>query len=145
MRISDWSSDVCSSDLYSKGLNVNLPATLAGAGSFALSILNAGYLLDIELSALQTEGRGEVISNPRVVTSNQKEAVITQGREIGYVTVTGGQSNNVPTVQFKEALLQLNVTPSLTNDARVFLNMFVTKNEPAQPSHQGDFCYATPT
>src|SRR3546814_13087881 len=100
MRISDWSSDVCSSDL-SKGLNVNLPATLAGAGSFALPILNAGYLLDIELLALQTEGRGEVISNPRVVTSNQKEAVITQGREIGYVTVTGGQSNNVPTGQFK--------------------------------------------
>src|SRR3546814_6007791 len=50
------------SDAYSKGLNVNLPATLAGAGSFALSILNAGYLLDIELSALQTEGRGEVRS-----------------------------------------------------------------------------------
>ncbi len=113
---------------YEKGLNVNLPAA-AGAGAFALSILNAGYLLDIELSALQTEGRGEVISNPRVVTSNQKEAVITQGREIGYLTVTGGQSNNVPTVQFKEALLQLKVTPTITNDGRVFLNMFVTKNE----------------
>ena len=114
---------------YGKGLNVNLPSSLAGAGSFALSILNAGYLLDVELSALQTEGRGEVISNPRVVTSNQKEAVITQGREIGYITVTGGQSNNVPTVQFKEALLQLKVTPTITNDGRVFLNMFVTKNE----------------
>jgi type IV pilus assembly protein PilQ len=111
-----------------RGLNFNLPAA-AGAGSFALSILNAGYLLDVELSALQTEGRGEVISNPRVVTSNQKEAVITQGREIGYLTVTGGQSNNVPTVQFKEALLQLKVTPTITNDGRVFLNMAVTKNE----------------
>ncbi len=113
---------------FGGGLNVNLPAG-AGAGAFALSILNAGYLLDLELSALQTEGRGEVISNPRVVTSNQKEAVITQGREIGYLTVTGGQSNNVPTVQFKEALLQLKVTPTITNDGRVFLNMFVTKNE----------------
>ena len=129
------------SDAYSKGLNVNLPATLAGAGSFALSILNAGYLLDIELSALQTEGRGEVISNPRVVTSNQKEAVITQGREIGYVTVTGGQSNNVPTVQFKEALLQLKVTPTITNDGRVFLNMFVTKNEQDGRIDLGDFGY----
>jgi type IV pilus assembly protein PilQ len=123
------------------GLNVNLPATLAGAGSFALSILNAGYLLDIELSALQTEGRGEVISNPRVVTSNQKEAVITQGREIGYITVTGGQSNNVPTVQFKEALLQLKVTPTITNDGRVFLNMFVTKNEQDGTVDLGDFGY----
>ena len=129
------------SDAYDKGLNVNLPATLAGAGSFALSILNAGYLLDIELSALQTEGRGEVISNPRVVTSNQKEAVITQGREIGYVTVTGGQSNNVPTVQFKEALLQLKVTPTITNDGRVFLNMFVTKNEQDGRIDLGDFGY----
>lgn len=129
------------SDAYEHGLNVNLPATLAGAGSFALSILNAGYLLDIELSALQTEGRGEVISNPRVVTSNQKEAVITQGREIGYVTVTGGQSNNVPTVQFKEALLQLKVTPTITNDGRVFLNMFVTKNEQEGRVDLGDYGY----
>lgn len=131
------------SDNYSRGenLSVNLPATLTGAGSFALSILNAGYLLDIELSALQTEGRGEVISNPRVVTSNQKEAVITQGREIGYVTVTGGQSNNVPTVQFKEALLQLKVTPTITNDGRVFLNMFVTKNEEEGRVDLGPFGY----
>ncbi len=112
-----------------RGLNVNLPSGSSNAGALALSILNAGYLLDVELSALQTEGRGEVISNPRVVTSNQKEAVITQGREIGYLTVTGGQSNNVPTVQFKEALLQLKVTPTITNDGRVFLNMMVTKNE----------------
>jgi len=126
---------------YGHDLNVNLPSTLAGAGAFALSILNAGYLLDIELSALQTEGRGEVISNPRVVTSNQKEAVITQGREIGYVTVTGGQSNNVPTVQFKEALLQLKVTPTITNDGRVFLNMFVTKNEQDGRVDLGDFGY----
>ncbi|HZW18512.1 MAG TPA: type IV pilus secretin PilQ family protein [Luteimonas sp.] len=131
------------SEGYSRegGPSINLPSTLAGAGSFALSILNAGYLLDIELSALQTEGRGEVISNPRVVTSNQKEAVITQGREIGYVTVTGGQSNNVPTVQFKEALLQLKVTPTITNDGRVFLNMFVTKNEQDGRVDLGDFGY----
>ncbi|MGH8031377.1 MAG: type IV pilus secretin PilQ [Luteimonas sp.] len=112
-----------------RGLNFNLPAASQGAGALALSIINAGYLLDIELSALQTEGRGEVISNPRVVTSNQKEAVIRQGREIGYLTVTGGQSNNVPTVQFKDAFLELKVTPTITNDGRVFLNMAVKKDE----------------
>src|SRR3546814_13553238 len=116
------------SDAYSKGLNVNLPATRAGTSSFALSILNAGYLLDIELSALQTEGRGEVISNPRVVTSNQKEPVITQGREIGYVTVTGGKNTNVPTVQFDDALRKLKDTPTLTNTGRHSLNMSMTKN-----------------
>ncbi len=69
-----------------RGLNFNLPSALAGAGSLALSILNAGYALDLELSALQTEGRGEIISNPRIVTSNQKEALIKQGDQIGYIT-----------------------------------------------------------
>ncbi|MBS0460684.1 MAG: type IV pilus secretin PilQ [Proteobacteria bacterium] len=114
-----------------RGLMTNLPAALSGTspGSLALSILNAGYLLDVELSAIQTQGRGEVISNPRIVTSNQKEAVIRQGKEIGYLTVSGGQGGNVPTVQFKEALLELKVTPTITNDGRVFLNMGVKKDE----------------
>ena len=114
-----------------RGLMSNLPAALIGAnaGSMALSILNAGYLLDIELSAIQTQGRAEVISNPRIVTSNQKESVIRQGKEIGYLTVSGGQGGNVPTVQFKEALLELKVTPTITNDGRVFLNLNVKKDE----------------
>src|SRR6478735_5166829 len=116
------------------GLNFNLPATLPGAGSFALSILNAGYALDVELSALQTEGRGEVISNPRVVTSNQKEALIKQGQEVGYLTLTGAGTaggTQVPQVQFKEAVLQMKVTPTITADGRVFLNMDVIKDEVA--------------
>jgi type IV pilus assembly protein PilQ len=111
-----------------RGLNTNLPV-VNPAGSLALSIFNAGYLLDVELSALQQEGRGEVISNPRVVTSNQKEAIIKQGQEVGYLTVTGGQSNNVPTVQFKDVLLELKVTPTITHDGRVFLNMAIKKDE----------------
>ncbi len=114
-----------------RGLMSSLPAILSGAspGSLALSILNAGYALDVELSAIQQQGRGEVISNPRIVTSNQKEAVIRQGKEIGYLTVSGGQGGNVPTVQFKEALLELKVTPTITNDGRVFLDMGVKKDE----------------
>ena len=114
-----------------RGLMSNLPAAITGAnaGSLALSILNAGYLLDVELSAIQTQGRAEVISNPRIVTSNQKESVIKQGKEIGYLTVSGGQGGNVPTVNFKEALLELKVTPTITNDGRVFLNLGVKKDE----------------
>ena len=113
-----------------RGLMSNLPATLnSPAGSLALSILNAGYALDVELSAIQEQGRGEVISNPRIVTSSQKEAVIRQGKEIGYLTVTGGQSGSIPTVAFKEALLELKVTPTITNDGRVFLNLAVKKDE----------------
>ncbi|MFL6592401.1 MAG: type IV pilus secretin PilQ [Luteimonas sp.] len=113
------------------GLNFSQPSTLINAGSLALSLLNGGYALDLELSALQTEGRGEVISNPRIVTSNQKEAVIRQGQEVPYLTITGsaGGASQVPQVQFKEALLELKVTPTITNDGRVFLNMNVKKDE----------------
>ncbi len=114
------------------GLNWNLPvAAASNPGSLALSILNAGYLLDVELSAMQQESRGEVISNPRVVTTNQREAVIKQGKEIGYVTITGGSAGQAatPNVQFKEVLLELKVTPTITNDNRVFLNMAVKKDE----------------
>jgi len=113
-----------------RGLITNLPSTLAGgSGSLALSILNAGHMLDVELSAMQTEGRGEIISNPRIVTSNQKEAVIKQGDQIGYLTTTGGQQGNLPNVQFKDAILQLKVTPTITADGRVFLNMDVQKDD----------------
>lgn len=112
-----------------RGLITNLPTTLGGGGALALSILNAGQLLDVELSAMQTEGRGEIISNPRIVTSNQKEAVIKQGDQIGYLTTTGGQQGNLPSVQFKDAILQLKVTPTITADGRVFLNMDVQKDD----------------
>jgi len=116
--------------VLTRGLIFNQPSTLVGAGSLALSILNGGYALDVELSALQTEGRGEVISNPRIVTSNQKEAVIRQGQEVPYLTITGGAGGSqIPQVQFKEALLELKVTPTITNDGRVFLNMNVKKDE----------------
>ena len=116
-----------------RGLNWNLPvASTSNPGSLALSILNAGYLLDVELSAMQEESRGEVISNPRVVTTNQREALIKQGKEIGYVTISGGGAAGgaqTPNVQFKEVVLELKVTPTITDDNRVFLNMAVKKDE----------------
>ncbi len=110
----------------------------AGAGSLALTILGNYVNWDLEISALQQEGRGEVVSNPRVVTSNQKEAVIRQGQEIGYLTVTGGQSNSIPTVEFKDVLLELKVTPTITNDGRVFLNMALKKDEVSDYISIGD-------
>ncbi len=114
-----------------RSLMWDLPAASTNnPGSLALSILNAGYLLDIELSAMQEEARGEVISNPRVVTTNQREASIKQGREIGYVTLSqGGTGGSQANVQFKEVLLELKVTPTITDDNRVFLNMSVKKDE----------------
>nr|WP_307548938.1 type IV pilus secretin PilQ family protein [Xanthomonas sacchari] len=116
------------------GLNFNMPAgtfTNGTPGAIAYTLLGANFSLDMELSALQEEGRGEVLSNPRIVTSNQREAVIRQGKEIGYVTVTGGTGGTAatPNVQFKEVLLELKVTPTITDDNRIFLNMNVKKDE----------------
>lgn len=113
------------------GLNVNLPVT-DPAGSIGYTLLGANFSIDVELSALQREGRGEVISNPRVLTSNQREAVIRQGQEVGYVTLTGvgtGGGQALPNVQFKDVLLELKVTPTITNDNRVFLALNVKKDE----------------
>lgn len=111
--------------------NVNLP-TSTTAGSLGLAILGANYLVDLELQAAQTEGRGEVISSPRVITANQQEAVIRQGQQIGYVTFQnstgGGAGSGTATVQFKDAVLELKVTPTITADNRVYLQINVKKD-----------------
>ena len=117
-----------------RGLNVNLPAGAFTSGtpaSLAYTLLGANFNLDLELSALQEEGRGEVISNPRIITANQREGYIRQGKEIGYVTITGGTAGvaATPNVQFKDVLLELKVTPTITNDGRVFLNLNIKKDE----------------
>ncbi|WP_448096252.1 type IV pilus secretin PilQ [Luteibacter yeojuensis] len=125
------------------GYNVNLPVSNP-AGSIGLAILGANYLVDLELSAAQTEGRSEVISSPRVITANQQEAVIKQGTQIGYVTYqassTGGGASNA-TVQFKDAVLELRVTPTITADSRVYLKINVKKDALAgnTPSPGGGF------
>ena len=138
--INDGESDIIPAHLWPSRLNFSNPADRTlGAGALALTILGNTINWDLEISALQQEGRGEVISNPRIVTSNQREAVIRQGQEVGYLTVTGGQSNNVPTVQFKEVLLELKVTPTITNDGRVFLAMEITKDEISGFTDMGAF------
>lgn len=112
------------------GLQSNFPV-VGSPGSVALSILRGSHALDLELTAMQTEGRGDVLSNPRVITSNQKEAVIEQGDEIGYVTISGGTGGAAatPNVQFKDVLLQLKVTPTITNDNRVYMTLEIHKDE----------------
>jgi len=110
------------------GPSANLPVNTA-AGALGLTILGNTINWDAELTAMQTEGRGEVLSNPRIITSNQKEARISQGEEIGYLTVTGGQSNTIPQVEFKNVLLELKVTPTITADGRVYLNLSLNKDE----------------
>ncbi len=109
--------------------NVNLPAALSGAGSIglALSRLPFGTLLDLELSAAQTEGRSETISSPRVITSNQSKALIETGTEIPYQRAS---SSGATTVAFKKAVLSLEVTPQITPDDRIIMDLKVNKDSP---------------
>jgi type IV pilus assembly protein PilQ len=109
-------------------LGVNLPVQNA-AGAIGFAILSADYLIDLELSALQSEGRGELVSSPRVITANQREASIKQGDEIGYITTTGTGTAAQITTEFKEIVLELLVTPTITQDDRVYLTLKVKKDE----------------
>ncbi|MEL7022459.1 MAG: type IV pilus secretin PilQ [Pseudomonadota bacterium] len=106
--------------------NVNIPVTGASpAGQFALAILDSDYLVDLELSALQAEGRGEIVSSPRVVTANQKEAVIKQGVEIPFQQAA---ASGATAVAFKEAVLSLTVTPQITPDGNISMDLRVSQD-----------------
>ena len=106
--------------------NVNLPATgTANPAGLAVGFLVNNSLLDMELSALQLEGKGELISNPRVITANQKEAYIEQGTEIPY---SQASSSGATAIQFKKAVLSLKVTPQITPDDRIILDLNVNKD-----------------
>ncbi len=104
--------------------NVNLPIA-SPAGQFALAILDSDFLVDLELTALQAEGDGQIISTPRIITANQKEGRIEQGVEVPYQE---SSSSGATTTQFKEAVLSLTVTPQVTPDNSIIMDLFVTKD-----------------
>ncbi|HEV2228900.1 MAG TPA: type IV pilus secretin PilQ [Steroidobacteraceae bacterium] len=101
--------------------NVNLPVPNP-AGTFALSVLGNNFLVDLELSAAQAETQANIISSPRVITANQKQATIQQGVEIPYQQ---SASSGATTIQFKDAVLSLKVTPQITPDNRIILDLDV--------------------
>lgn len=108
------------------GFNVNLPvANPAGSLGLSFARLADGIIIDMELSALETENRGEVVASPKVITANQKEAFIKAGEEIPYLQ---GGSSGASNIQFKEAVLLLKVTPQITPDGRVFLDLNITQD-----------------
>ncbi len=118
--------------------NVNMPVNNP-AGRIALAILDFDdFLIDLELSAAQAEGTGKIVSAPRVITANQREAVIEQGVEIPYQE---SASSGATTTQFKKAVLSLKVTPQITPDDRVILDLEVNKDSVGQlvPSATGGF------
>ena len=110
-----------------EALMVNLPAAApSGAVNFLLGKVGS-YLLQLELSAMQREGRGEIVSSPRVITSDQNEATIKVGQEIPYQE---SSSSGRTSVAFKEAVLQLKVTPHITPDDRIIMDLEVNKDNP---------------
>ncbi|MCK4951470.1 MAG: type IV pilus secretin PilQ family protein, partial [Gammaproteobacteria bacterium] len=112
------------------GLIVDFGAVPSGgnAAKIAMSVGRIGaHLLDLELSALQAEGNGEIISSPRVITANQKTATIKQGVEIPYQEAS---SSGATTVSFKEAVLSLEVTPQITPDNRIIMDLKINKDSP---------------
>ena len=113
-------------DLGLERFNVNLPATnAAGSLSLALARLPFGTLLELELSAMQAEGQGEVISSPRVITANQHEAYIEQGVEIPYLEAS---SSGATSVSFRKAVLGLKVKPQITPDDRIVMDLQVNRD-----------------
>src|SRR5205823_4875512 len=112
-------------------LNVNLPVPNP-AGQLALTLINlgSGNLINLELSALEADSRGKVVSSPRVVTTDNQKASIEQGTEIPYVTP--GSANSPATVQFKKAVLRLDVTPQITPDNRIIMTVEIRKDSVGQ-------------
>ncbi|MCW8329642.1 type IV pilus secretin PilQ family protein [Photobacterium sp. SDRW27] len=116
-------------------LNVNLAATQAGASSIAFQVAKLGdILLDLELSALQAEQKAEIISSPRLVTTNKQTAYIEQGTEIPYLEAA---SSGAVSVGFKKAVLSLMVTPQITPDDKLVLDLVVTQDKPGQVVNTG--------
>jgi len=110
------------------GLNSNFPVSGSNLGSLAFSLfrLPAGLLLNFELTALETDNRGKVVSSPRVTTANQQKAKIAQGTEIPYLEAS---SSGAATVSFKEAVLSLEVTPQITPDDKIIMDLDVRKEK----------------
>ena len=120
-------------------LNVNLAAApssgTAASIAFQVAKLADGSLLDLELSALENENKAEIISSPRVTTANQKEALIEQGYEIPY---NESASSGATTIAFKKAVLSLKVTPQITPDNNVILDLHVTQDDIYQDVNTGN-------
>jgi type IV pilus assembly protein PilQ len=116
------------------GLNSNLPVSNAfGSIAFSLLRLPAGLLLNLELSALESDKRGKIVSSPRVTTANQQKAKIAQGVEIPYTVTTA----NTSTTTFKKAELSLEVTPQITPDEKIIMDLFVSKDSQGQTTSNG--------
>ena len=111
---------------------INLPSFTSTGGTLAFSLFNANLtkILNLELAALESDGVGKIISSPRVITANNVKAKIEDGTEVPYVTTSSSGGTTTQTVSFKPAKLSLEVTPQITPEGTVKMQLVVKKEEP---------------
>lgn len=120
-------------------LNVDLGVTTTGASKIAFGLISmSDFMLDLELSALQSDGYGEVISTPKVMTADKQKAKVASGQQIPYQTTQTAGGAATATTSFKDALLSLDVTPSITPDGKVQMQLNVTSDSPAGTAPNGE-------
>src|SRR5690606_14507421 len=121
-----------------QNLNVDLGVTSPGASRIAFGLISlSDFMLDLELSALQADGYGEVISTPKVLTADKQMAKVSSGTQIPYQSSEGGGANAVSTTEFIDAVLSLDVTPSITPDGKVQMLLNITSDTPGNPTPTG--------
>ncbi|WP_280540909.1 type IV pilus secretin PilQ family protein [Chromohalobacter sp. 11-W] len=118
----------------SAGLSVDLGDSDGSGSAFSFGYLSGDVLLDLELRALESEGKSQTISQPKIITANQKKAVIKQGQEIPYQESTSSGATNV---EFKEAVLSLAVTPQITPDDSIVMDLLINNDTVADSSYDG--------
>jgi len=120
-------------------LNVDLGVTSAGASKIAFGLISlSDFMLDLELSALQADGYGEVISTPKVMTADKQTAKVATGQEVPYQSTTNSAAGSTATTSFKEALLSLEVTPSITPDGKIQMLLNISKDSVADKAPNGE-------
>lgn len=120
-------------------LNVDLGVSSAGASKIAFGLISlSDFMLDLELSALQADGFAEIISTPKVMTADKQNAKVASGQEIPYQTTTTSGSGSTVNTSFKDALLSLDVTPSITPDGKVQMQLKITNDSNAGTAPNGE-------
>ena len=123
-------------------LNVDLGAVTPGASRIAFGLISlSDFMLDLELSAVQADGYGEVISTPKVMTADKQTAKIESGSQVPFSSSTGTGANATPKIEFKDVVLSLDVTPSITPDGKVQMNLDIKKDSIAGVTPQGQFYF----
>ncbi|CAN5358219.1 type 4a pilus secretin PilQ [soil metagenome] len=134
----DGVTSLTSTSAYSNTSFINLPATSTSGdvGTFALSLFNSSLtrMLNLEISALEADGKGKVVSSPRVVTADQTKALIEQGTELPYHVAT---SSGATSIAFRKANLKLEVTPQITPEGNIILSLDVNKDTVGQATTAG--------